>query len=134
MELILDVTSSDEYVSGPEVARIELGAAEIERIAAMHRVAVEHELLSTAVRSYQPEYGYRTAAGGFESVEARQRRDEHADGWRTECDELVVYSDGSVYWRAYDKYSGARYSTEWVALKDLRTATEASGTTAAGAA
>jgi len=122
MELILDVFSNDEYASCPEAVRIELDEAALERMEAMHRVAVEHGLLHVAVRCYQPEYGYCGEDGEFVSVEDRQRQAPHAEGWRMECEVMVVTDDGEVRWEAYCKYTGTRFTSESVGIETLRRA------------
>jgi hypothetical protein len=122
MELILDVFSNDAYASCPEAVRIELDEADLERIEAMHRVAVEHDLLHVAVRCYQPEYGYRGEDGEFVSVEDRQRQAQHAEGWRMECEVMVVTGDGEVRWEAYCKYAGTRFASESLGIATLRRA------------
>lgn len=138
MERVLEVWSSDEYVDAPPLMRVVLEAADIEQIVKMHRVASEHDLDSVAVYCCLPEYGYAknddTRSGEFESVEERQASDERVEGWRTECDEMVVTKSGNVYWQAYEKWSQTRFTSEWLTVDSLKDEAECPGPEVSAAA
>jgi hypothetical protein len=119
MEFTLEVWSSTEHVEAPALMRVSLDEAAVQRILEMQRVAVAHDFDSVSVRSHAPEYGYDNGKGEFESVEERRATDPSVEDWRTECNEMVVTSSGSVYWQCYEKYSEARFCSDWVGITEL---------------